>query len=380
MSQRQKFFSFFIIAAVIAIILFWIAASPFFQIKEKDPHTREAGPSTVSPTSSLTPVALETPSVVLPMIEYDPSYKRFGEYVSDRFVGYHAGEDSEGIAEGFDIEDITPVYAIADGTLVYKNWVKGYGGVTMLEHVIDNEKIRAIYGHLNIDSVPFSLGDRISQGSAIGNLGQHKSEETDGEREHLHFALYRGDDIRLQGYEKDSDRLLNWINPYDFFVSHGILFEADTDTRLYSTLVDPSGKKLFHLDFAIPGNWDVEYIPSLKALNLYTVSGPGAARSRSQMLIRFFDASTFLTLNTVIIHNTEDTAVGEAQYTARRYDIEKKPGVPDFSDQPAWRNQRHIVTDFRAKEGLTRYYVVAANPALNPAVYKEVLASMRIEN
>jgi hypothetical protein len=63
---------------------------------------------------------------------------------------------------------------------------------------------------------------------------------------------------------------------------------------------------------------------------------------------------------------------------ARRYDIEKKPSQADFPFQPVWRNTRHIVTDFRQKEGPTRYFVVAKNPDLDMDTYEEVLASMQI--
>lgn len=71
--------------------------------------------------------------------------------------------------------------------------------------------------------------------------------------------------------------------------------------------------------------------------------------------------------------------MGTGDYVARQYDIEKNADVADFADQPSWRNERHIVTDFRSAEGYTRYYVVAANPELDPEVYEEFLASMTIK-
>ena len=92
--------------------------------------------------------------------------------------------------------------------------------------------------------------------------------------------------------------------------------------------------------------------------------------------MRYFDAEKFLTLSTVAIHAATDVTVGQGRYTARRYDIEKKPGVPDFADQPSWRNKRHVVTDFRDKEGFTRYFVVAARPDLNQKTYERVLSSV----
>lgn len=138
------------------------------------------------------------------------------------------------------------------------------------------------------------------------------------------------------------------------------------------------GGDIFHLQFTIPAGWEVEYVPSIEALNLFTLSGSGSARERSQIFIRYFDSSAFSTLRAVTIHSTEELVVGTGNYTARRYDIEKKSGVPPFPDQPSWRNERHIVTDFRDKTGFTRYYVVAARPDLDPSLYESILAGMTI--
>jgi hypothetical protein len=70
--------------------------------------------------------------------------------------------------------------------------------------------------------------------------------------------------------------------------------------------------------------------------------------------------------------------LGQENYIARRYDIEKNAGVADFADQPSWRNERHVVTDFRAGDGYTRYFVVAANPDLDPKVYETFLKRVKI--
>jgi hypothetical protein len=318
---------------------------------------------------------IDEPLVVLPLEGYMPTYRRFGEYFQGRFVGYHVAEDSE--ADSGKVE--VPVRTIADGVVRYADWVSGYGGVIVIAHNVRNKKVNAIYGHVDIGSSELKVGDQVKKAQFIANLGDNKSRETDGERKHLHFALYIGDDLRLQGYEKNSKAVDNWINPNDFFASYGISFVSQTSpTIAYSDLQDPEGKKIFNLDFRMPSDWDVEYIPSLQSLNLYKVSGNGIARDRSQILIRYFDASDFLTLSTVTIFKTTDLKVGAGDYVARRYDIEKKSGVADFRDQPNWRNERHIVTDFRKSSGRTRYYVVAANPDLDTVVYERILESMEI--
>ncbi len=153
--------------------------------------------------------------------------------------------------------------------------------------------------------------------------------------------------------------------------------EASLQSRTFDPAQDTGGN-IFGIQFAIPAGWDVEYIPSIKALNLYTLAGEGSARERSQILMRYFDAKDFLTLSTVTIYEQTDLKIGTQNYTARRYDIQKKSGIAPFADQPAWRNQRHIVTDFRGKTGQTRYYVIAANPTLDQNTYEALLASMTI--
>ena len=335
--------------------------------------------------TGLFPDQTPVPEIVLPIdetiVKYEVIFKGFGEYIQDRFTGYHVGEDIE-VPEVREAPEV-PVRSIADGTVRFVDWVSGYGGLVVIQHAIDDKIINSLYGHLDVSSIKIKVGDAVSVGQTFGRLGEGKTEETDGERQHLHFALYEGDELRKNGYEKNAEDVKKWMNPTDFFLAHVIpLFKSEGMhwmPRSFSELVIPAeAREQFSIDFQIPDYWDAEYIPSLKAINLYDRAGQGSARERSQMFIRYFDASEFLTLPSVTIHDTKDLFVGKNQYTARRYEIEKKPAVADFFDQPSWRNERHIVTDFRGQEGKTRYYVVAGNPALDIAVYEEALQSMEI--
>lgn len=312
-------------------------------------------------------------SVALPVDEYVKrrTLKTHGEYIEDRFSGYHVGDDIEFV----DVEGDTLVYAIADGEVTYASTASGYGGVIIIAHQVEGETISAVYGHVEIASALVSAGDTVEKGQQIGILGDHQSAETDGERKHLHFALYPGSGTTLAGYTGTADSVNGWINPQDFFTAHGV--ELEQPSRTYDPAVDRGGN-IFNIEFTIPEGMEVEYVPSIESLNVYTVSGEGTARERSQIFIRYFNAADFLTLNTVTIHSTEDLTIGTGDYTARRYDIEKNAGVADFRDQPSWRNTRHIVTDFRADEGFTRYFVLAAHPELNTDVYESLLDRMII--
>ncbi|MBI2485254.1 M23 family metallopeptidase [Candidatus Uhrbacteria bacterium] len=322
------------------------------------------GAGCVAPGGSETP----KPTVAFPVENYREGrwFKSFGEYLDDRFTGYHVADDVEA-----DVAGETPVKAVKDGVVRRVDYIGGYGGLVAIEH----GDVTALYGHMDLGSVSLKAGDSVSAGQIIGNLGDDKSEETDGEREHLHFGLYKEGERKIHGYEQQEAAVQKWLNPNDWFAAQGQ--EATSPSRTIDPAIERGGDVL-RLSFDLPAGWEVEWVPQLEAWNLFAMSGEGSARERSQMFIRYFDASDFLTLSTVTIYSAEDLKVGRGNYTARRYDIEKKPGVPDFPDQPAWRNERHIVTDFRDREGATRYYVVAAAPGLDPKIYEEVLASVRV--
>ncbi len=330
-----------------------------------------------APVRTVVPVLDERPvvesSTVSPMSTYFATYKRFGEYVSDRFVGYHAGDDLE-VLESFTQED-KRVFAMANGEVRSVEWVSGYGGVIVIAHNVNNETVTALYGHINLASTVLKAGDSVSKGDVIATLGDGFTNQTDGERQHLHFALSQGQEPRLAGYVKTKVELQDWINPTDFLRMHGG-YPIDGPARLRDLRVATTD--FTSLDFMVPGDFDVEYIASIQALNVYRVTGVQPARERSQLLIRFFDATDFLTLSTVTVHSSQPMKIGLGNYDARRYDIEKKDGVADFKDQPTWRNQRHLVTDVRAKEGMTRYFVFAASPELDEGVYEQILSSIEL--
>lgn len=319
--------------------------------------------------------AAEIPAarIAEPIAEYATrrTFKAFGEYISDRFNGYHVGDDVE--YTGTETE--VAVNAIADGTVKQVSRVSGYGGLIIIEHTFEDKTVTALYGHIDLSSATVSSGDTVSKGQFIANLGAGESDETDGERKHLHFAVFEGTDSRLNGYEQTAGGVNEWLNPQDLLTAYGL--QLKSQSRLYNPSFELGGD-MFNIEFTIPAGWELEYIPSLQALNLFTLSSAGTARERSQIFIRFFDANQFLTLTTVTIHSTTDLTVGVEDYIAKQYDIEKKPDRADFVDQPSWRNARHIVTDLRGSEGQTRYYVVAKNPKLDPALYQTVLDSIKI--
>lgn len=144
---------------------------------------------------------------------------KFGQYVSpsdspiqpQRFTGYHTGWDFE-ILPGEETANVT-VSAFCSGELVRKQTADGYGGVVVQKCKLNDEPVMVIYGHIALSSVAISIGDQVSTGQTIGSLGADRSSDTDGERKHLHFDIYKGSDVNIKGYTQSQSGLANWADP-----------------------------------------------------------------------------------------------------------------------------------------------------------------------
>lgn len=128
----------------------------------------------------------------------------------------------------------------------------------------------------------------------------------------------------------------------------------------------------------VPGHWQTEAIAGSQALSLYDPAAPGKTTlDKSQIFIRFFTANDFLTLSTVTIHSRQEQKINGRPAVV--YDIEKKPSIAPFSNQPLWRSERHIVTDIRVSDSNPSvFYVIAKNPNLDDATYQSFLNSLKV--
>jgi hypothetical protein len=151
---------------------------------------------------------------------------------------------------------------------------------------------------------------------------------------------------------------------------------SSVEQRLDFATVAPA----FRFSAALPSGWEVEYVPELGAVNLFDPAAAGASpREQSQVFLRQFTADRFLTLATVDVLAREEVTLGG--HAAVRYEIEKKPTVPPFAAQPAWRNQRHEVVDVRlATTNPSLFYVFARHPSLASDVFVQLLASLQFHN
>jgi murein DD-endopeptidase MepM/ murein hydrolase activator NlpD len=133
----------------------------------------------------------------------------------ERFSGYHTGTDFEIFPEETDRD--VPVFAVCAGRILAKKVAMGYGGVLVLSCPLDDQPTTIIYGHLDLKSVEKEVGDDVKTGEELGLLGAGYSQETYGERKHLHFGIHKGAEINLTGYVKTKKGLENWLNPCDYF-------------------------------------------------------------------------------------------------------------------------------------------------------------------
>ncbi len=183
--------------------------------------------NTTVPAVNTTPTS--PPTIVVPISDFfnRVTKKPFGIYITpatspiqpEKFTGYHTGADAETTAVEATVD--VPIFAIADGAVVFAGHVNGYGGVIMIRHKIDGVTITALYGHLRISSFAVKVGDPVRVDDKIGVLGTGYSAETDGERKHLHFGLVKGAVINYRGYVQTKAALSAWEDPVVVLKSHG---------------------------------------------------------------------------------------------------------------------------------------------------------------
>lgn len=195
-----------------------------FESLEK--QTPPSEPEQKENTLGETPHIVASPSEITePIAEFRDriTKKPFGIYITpqtspvqpDKFAGYHTGVD----VEYADILEDVPVRAIADGNVILSKYASGYGGVVVILHDIGGEKILALYGHLDPASM-LPAHAQIKQGQTIGILGEGLTQETDGARKHLHFAILKKDKLDIRGYVKTKEELAEWYDPLTIFVTH----------------------------------------------------------------------------------------------------------------------------------------------------------------
>ena len=144
--------------------------------------------------------------------------QEFGEWNSS-FSKYHLGEDWNAESGG-NTDCGLPVYAIANGTIVYANIASGWGGVLIVRHKLpDGTQVESLYGHMG--SFAKTSGD-VALGDQIGTIG-------DGSEGGTTYPCHLHLEIRTAGCSNwgqpgpgysDTLKPAGWTDPSEFIDSH----------------------------------------------------------------------------------------------------------------------------------------------------------------
>lgn len=222
--------------AIVSVFLAWPKQNPpetpdvaNDDVSLPPPYTTQASAPQISPTFNTpteSPVssapAIDPVAFVEPVQDFVQrvTKKPFGLYIDpstspiqpERFTGYHTGVD----AEFTDTEADVPVKSITEGRILSARRSNGYGGVVVIEHVINHQPHLVIYGHLD-PARSIKENSPVIAGETIGYLGRNQSAETDGERKHLHLAILASTKLDLRGYVSNQEELTNWLNPVNLY-------------------------------------------------------------------------------------------------------------------------------------------------------------------
>jgi murein DD-endopeptidase MepM/ murein hydrolase activator NlpD len=189
-------------------------------------------------SSFLSVAVLAASSWYFPLADFSSrqSFKSYSQYIDlafyigkenlfpNRFTGYHAGIDLE-ILPGEENSPV-PVYTVYSGKIIFSGTVSGYGGVVLEE--IDNSDLTALYGHINIIDTQYQVGEMAGSGSVLTYLGDGFTNQTGGERKHLHFAIYKGSGLYFKGYESTLSSLnQHWIDPEKYLLDNSAVDPAN---------------------------------------------------------------------------------------------------------------------------------------------------------
>jgi murein DD-endopeptidase MepM/ murein hydrolase activator NlpD len=105
------------------------------------------------------------------------------------YLHHHEGIDIAPVNRDPAGKPIDPIFAAADGTVVYVNEkpsTSNYGKYVVIEHLIEGSRYYSLYAHLG--SISAAVGSQVRQGDKIGVMG-YTGVGLDRERAHLHFEF-----------------------------------------------------------------------------------------------------------------------------------------------------------------------------------------------
>ncbi|MCS5729431.1 M23 family metallopeptidase [Herbiconiux moechotypicola] len=134
--------------------------------------------------SGATPVVPETTRLVFPLPEGTWVRTSGFGWREDPMTGeraFHAGSD-------FAAADGTPILAVADGLVVHAEYTGNYGGLVIIEHTVNGERVASYYAHMWETGIHVTEGQTVTAGQHIGDVGS--SGKSTGP--HLHLEIHPG--------------------------------------------------------------------------------------------------------------------------------------------------------------------------------------------
>ncbi len=155
-------------------------------------------------TGSSTPFELPTPNRAIFQDDAQEAYYapttvgtwKSGTFGCTRSQGWriHEGIDIKSVKRNQQGEAKDPIFATADGTVVYINPSAGasnYGKYLVIRHTIEKIEVYSLYAHLSQIGSQLTEGSHVTQGQTIGVMGRttNTSQGISQARAHLHFEL-----------------------------------------------------------------------------------------------------------------------------------------------------------------------------------------------
>lgn len=192
------------------------AKTPIPHTSTTPTETPNTPPDSTNNTQQMTDASPFTPP--LNRAKERVTKKPFGIHISptnspvspEKFTGIHTATDFETFPEEANTD--VPVMTICSGPLLRKQQARGYGGMVVQACTLNDNPITVVYGHLQLASINWVVGNQLAQGTTLGILGKGYSPETDGERKHLHLGVHTGSQVVTNGYIANQADLHNWLD------------------------------------------------------------------------------------------------------------------------------------------------------------------------
>ncbi len=135
--------------------------------------------------SGAAPVVPETRRIVFPLpegtwVRTSPFGWRTDPITGER--AFHSGSD-------FAAADGTPILAVADGVVTFAGPSGGYGNLIIIEHTVQGQRVASYYGHMWDTGIHVSVGETVSAGQHIGDVGSNGKSTGP----HLHLEIHPGE-------------------------------------------------------------------------------------------------------------------------------------------------------------------------------------------